>query len=73
MVVCGDKVVVAAAHNATTKDDVLAAVDVVAVDGVVVCGWGCGYGCCLGAAVLHESMYKSVVLFSVDDCDTKGK
>ena len=36
MVVCGDEVVVMAAHNAATMDDVAATVDVAAADGVVV-------------------------------------
>ena len=36
MVVCGDEVVVAAAHNVADSDDVMVVVDVAAVDGVVV-------------------------------------
>ena len=36
MVVCGGEVVVAAVHNATPTDDVVSAIDVAAMDGVVV-------------------------------------
>ena len=36
MVVCGDEVVVVAAHNVTAVDVVATAVDVEAMDGVVV-------------------------------------
>ena len=68
MVVCGDEVVVVATRNAIDADDVVATVDVVAIDGVAV-GVGdtaavfvCVQQCWMRACTNPQSHLVSVVV-----------